>query len=640
MATELAKAYVQIIPSARGIQGKITEELGGEAKSAGKSAGGSIAGAIKTAIAAAGIGAALKQSLFEGADLQQSIGGIETLFKDSATAVIENAKNAYKTAGMSANEYMETVTSFSASLLQGLGGDTAAAASVADMALTDMADNANKMGTSMEMIQNAYQGFAKQNYTMLDNLKLGYGGTQKEMARLLADAQKISGVKYDISNLSDIYNAIHVIQGEMGITGATAAEASETFSGSLAAMKAAASNLLGNLSLGEDIGPSLNDLQETVHTFVVGNLFPMIGNVLSNLPDVLSAALSTAIGALNLAGGNMEAIMRNGLDLVYGLAEAVIMAAPYLINAGLKLVKEIGTVIVTTDWFGVVTEMVSNLRDGLDLAAGEILGTDGSLIGSVCDSIRANAPMVVQKGLETIREYANGLKANLPELARAAGVVVADWLAEVGAHLPDIFAKGLSMIGEFVAGAISAIPDVIRGAAEIISNFLEGFSSYDWKSIGLNIIEGIKNGLSAGLGAIAEAAKNVAKSALDSAKKFLGIASPSKVMRDQVGNFIPEGVAAGIKQNMSAVTDAMDDITKAATGAVTADLSVAAVASVTGRASNVSARSELMKSEGDSQEMAMLRDLCEELPDMLANAIAQMKLQINRREFGRLVREV
>ena len=199
----------------------------------------------------------MRRLQLEGADLQQSIGGIETLFKDSAEKVKQNAANAYRTAGMSANEYMELTTSFSASLLSSLGNDTSKAADIADMAMTDMSDNANKMGTDMERITDAYQGFAKQNYTMLDNLKLGYGGTKTEMERLLADAQKITGVKYDINNLSDVYSAIHVIQGELGITGTTAKESAETFSGSLASMKAAFKNVLGNLSLGEDIGDEL-----------------------------------------------------------------------------------------------------------------------------------------------------------------------------------------------------------------------------------------------------------------------------------------------------------------------------------------------------------------------------------------------
>ena len=241
MATELAKAYVHIIPSAEGISGRLSQIMGGEASSAGNSAGaalgGNLIGKLKGLIAAAGVGKLLTDTITQGSDLQQSIGGIETLFKDSADTVKKYAANAYQTAGLSANEYMQSVTGFSASLLQGLGGDTAKAADVANMALTDMSDNANKMGTDMGSIQYAYQGFSKQNYTMLDNLKLGYGGTKTEMQRLLTDAQKISGVKYDMSNLSDVYSAIHVIQGQLDITGTTAKEAASTLSGSFASMK-------------------------------------------------------------------------------------------------------------------------------------------------------------------------------------------------------------------------------------------------------------------------------------------------------------------------------------------------------------------------------------------------------------------
>ena len=205
MATNLGKAYVQIMPSAKGISGMISKELNGEVTSAGQQAGNSLISTIKNAILAAGIGKLFATSLLEGGKLQQSLGGVETLFKNNAETVKQYANEAYRTTGLSANAYMENVTGFSASLLQSLGGDTAKAAKIANMAMVDMADNSNKMGTSMEMIQNAYQGFAKQNYTMLDNLKLGYGGTKKEMERLLADAQKLTGVKYDINNLADVY---------------------------------------------------------------------------------------------------------------------------------------------------------------------------------------------------------------------------------------------------------------------------------------------------------------------------------------------------------------------------------------------------------------------------------------------------
>lgn len=295
MTTEIAQAYVQLIPSARGITGKIQSLLNPEASAAGQSAGQSLGSSLvsvmKKVIAAAGIGKAFSAAISEGAALQQSLGGIETLFKGSADKVKGYANEAYKTTGLSANAYMENVTGFSASLLQSLGGDTNKAAETANMAMIDMSDNANKMGTSMESIQMAYQGFAKQNYTMLDNLKLGYGGTKQEMQRLLADAEKLTGVKYDINNLSDVYQAIHAIQENLDITGTTAKEAASTFTGSFQAMKAAAQNVLGKLALGEDIKPALDALLESTKTFLVNNLAPMIGNILKQLPKLLLGTL-------------------------------------------------------------------------------------------------------------------------------------------------------------------------------------------------------------------------------------------------------------------------------------------------------------------------------------------------------------
>lgn len=302
MATEIAQAYVQLIPSARGITGKIQAILNPEASAAGQSAGQSLGASLVSvatkAIAAAGIGKAFSAAINEGAALQQSLGGVETLFKGSADTVKRYAAEAYKTTGLSANAYMENVTGFSASLLQSLGGDTAKAADVANMAMVDMSDNANKMGTDMGRIQDAYQGFAKQNYTMLDNLKLGYGGTKSEMERLLADAEKLTGVKYDINNLSDVYNAIHAIQENLDITGTTAKEAASTFSGSFSAMKAAAQNVLGNLALGQNIGLSLRALYDTTKTFIIDNFIPMIGNVLSGLPQVIGFALEEGLSTV------------------------------------------------------------------------------------------------------------------------------------------------------------------------------------------------------------------------------------------------------------------------------------------------------------------------------------------------------
>ena len=321
MATEIAQAYVQLIPSARGITGKIQSLLNPEASAAGQSAGQSLGSSLVSVmtkvIAAAGIGKAFSAAISEGAALQQSLGGIETLFKGSADKVKGYANEAYKTTGLSANAYMENVTGFSASLLQSLGGDTNKAAETANMAMIDMSDNANKMGTSMESIQLAYQGFAKQNYTMLDNLKLGYGGTKQEMQRLLADAEKLTGVKYDINNLSDVYSAIHAIQENLDITGTTAREAATTFTGSFESMKAAAQNVLGKLALGEDILPSLHALLKTTSTFLFDNFLPMVGNIFSGLGLVLTEGISQI--ASQLFGDAFGSAVYSQLSRVTGI---------------------------------------------------------------------------------------------------------------------------------------------------------------------------------------------------------------------------------------------------------------------------------------------------------------------------------
>lgn len=325
MATELGTAYVQIVPSMQGISGALSKTLGSEANSAGDEAGTNFMGSFKAKaialVAGLGIGKLLKDSISasisEGAALQQSLGGVETLFKSSADTVKNYANEAYRTTGLSANKYMESVTGFSASLLQSLGGDTDKAAEVANMALVDMSDNANKMGSSMESIQFAYQGFAKQNYTMLDNLKLGYGGTKQEMQRLLADAEKLTGVKYDLNNLSDVYSAIHAIQENLDITGTTAKEAASTFTGSFESMKAAAQNVLGKIAIGENVLPALQALAETTSTFLFDNFFPMLGNIFSGFGVILTEGVSKI--ASNLFGDEFGSAVYSQLSRVTGV---------------------------------------------------------------------------------------------------------------------------------------------------------------------------------------------------------------------------------------------------------------------------------------------------------------------------------
>ena len=387
MATEIAQAYVQLIPSARGITGKIQSILNPEASAAGQSAGqslgSSLVGVMTKVIAAAGIGKAFSAAISEGAALQQSLGGIETLFKGSADKVKGYANEAYKTTGLSANAYMENVTGFSASLLQSLGGDTNKAAETANMAMIDMSDNANKMGTSMESIQMAYQGFAKQNYTMLDNLKLGYGGTKQEMERLLKDAQKLTGVKYDINNLSDVYSAIHAIQENLDITGTTAKEAASTFSGSFESMKAAAQNVLGKLALGENILPSLHALLKTTSTFLFDNFLPMIGNVLSGLGLVLTEGISQI--ASQLFGDAFGSAVFDQLSRVTGIFETFFD----MIFGSLS--KQDNIDILNTIGFSeeAATQIVNiadNIRvtfENIGSAIGDVVGIVGDFVGDL-----------------------------------------------------------------------------------------------------------------------------------------------------------------------------------------------------------------------------------------------------------------
>lgn len=300
--TTLGTAYVQIVPSAQGISGAISKELDGEASSAGTSVGAKIGAFAKKALATAAIGTVIvkgvKGAMDEGAKLQQSyFGGLDTLYGEAADAARSYAREAAK-AGISMNDYSEQAVSFGAALKNAFGGDVTKAAEAANTAIMDMADNSAKMGTDIESVQMAYQGFAKQNYTMLDNLKLGYGGTKTEMERLLADAEKLTGVEYDINNLGDVYDAIHVIQGELGLTGVAAAEASETFSGSFGAMKASFQNFLGSLAIGENVSASLSQLMSSASTFFFGNFIPMLGTIVRSLPGAIATFFAEGVPTL------------------------------------------------------------------------------------------------------------------------------------------------------------------------------------------------------------------------------------------------------------------------------------------------------------------------------------------------------
>lgn len=606
MATELAKAYVQIIPSAKGIQGSIQQELGGETDSAGKSAGNRICNAIKGVIATAAIGKALGAALTEGAALEQSIGGIETLFKDSADKVKQNAAEAYRTAGMSANQYMEITTSFSASLLQGLGGDTAKAADIANMALTDMSDNANKMGTDMELIQNAYQGFARGSYVMLDNLKLGYGGTQAEMERLLKDAQELTGIKYDINNLSDVYSAIHVIQGELGITGTTAKEAASTLSGSFASMKSAFQNVLGEITLGMDIGPSLNALATTVTTFLADNLLPAIWNILSALPGALvtfvqslGPQLLTAImGLFNQIGSGLASgeqilstvnsmitqikvgiqtqlptMLQSGADILMNIVNGILQNLPSLIMGAGQIVSN----LIDTIWgaYPILIQeggnLLMNLASGIINNLPQIINAGTQAVSSMVGAIAKNLPKIWQSGVQLLLNLVNGIINNLPKIVSAGAQAVSKLVASIAQHLPQILQSGITLIGQLAAGLIRAIPNLVSKIPQIITSIKNAFLDIDWMSIGKNIISGIANGLANAGGALWDAVKDVLGGFKDKVLSFFGIKSPSR-WGIYVGEMIDAGLANGISDNENAIAKAVRSIQDTVSGPFTSDV--------------------------------------------------------------------
>lgn len=440
---ELGKAYVQIVPSAQGIKSALTEmfdeETEGLGEQTGQSIGQKLVGTLKNVIVAAGIGKIISDSINMGGALQQSLGGVETLFKDSADTVKEYAAQAYRTVGLSANDYMEQTTSFAASLLSSVSQDTNAAAQLANMAMVDMADNANKMGTDMQDIQNAYQGFAKQNYTMLDNLKLGYGGTQAEMQRLLNDATKISGVKYDLGNLADMYSAIHIIQQEMDITGTTAKEAATTLTGSFAAMKAAAENVMGNWSTGADLTEPLQALADTAQTFLVDNLLPMIGNVLAGIPEI-----------------------------VYSLV-------PELLQTG--------------------TELLSSLAQGFTEGIPEFFSTALPQLLAFTDQLRDNAASFVDAGLNLITQLLNGLIAGLPDLIAYVPDIIINICGIINDNMPKILGEGVAIIVQLVVGIVKAVPDLLANWKKILQAVLSVISAINWLNIGKTILTGVANGV-------------------------------------------------------------------------------------------------------------------------------------------------
>lgn len=579
--------------------GQKTSGLGEKLKS-----GLATAGKVAVAGVAAGataIGALGTKAVAAYADYEQLVGGVETLFKDSQDQVMDYANNAYKTAGLSANEYMETVTSFSASLLQSLDGDTSAAADKANLAITDMSDNANKMGTDMTSIQNAYQGFAKSNYTMLDNLKLGYGGTQAEMERLLADAEKISGIKYDISSYADIVDAIHVVQTEMGITGTTAEEAASTIQGSFGMMKSAWQNLVtGMADPDQDLGVLVGNFTDSV-VIAGNNLIPriqellpriveattsLIGTVSEQLPAILGTVLPSLVeGATNLVTGLMAAlpsvlsvladvaptvintlvpaliallpqIVQTGIDVIVSLAQGIADALPELIPAAAEAIAEIARILTDPDNIKAVNEaawaILLALVDGLGEALPILIEAVPDIIANLVTAIVERLPNIIAAGIEVVLALADGLIKALPELIAAIPNLILGIVQGIIDNLPEIIMAGPKIIAALATGLIEAIPDIVMVIPQLIRSIVDTFLSFDWGSIGKNIVDGIKNGFVNMWNNFKQTVENVFTGLVDGVKSFLGIASPSKVFAG-IGGYMAEGLGQGFDKEFSNV---------------------------------------------------------------------------------------
>nr|DAN42048.1 MAG TPA: tail tape measure protein [Caudoviricetes sp.]DAX65255.1 MAG TPA: tail tape measure protein [Caudoviricetes sp.] len=616
MATELGKAYVQVIPSAKGIGGMLKKSMGGDMDSAGTSLGKGLGSKIKAAIIAAGIGKVLKTAIFEGAKLEQSLGGVETLFKGSAGRVKKYAAEAYRTAGMSGNEYMENVTSFSAAMISSLGGNTKKAAKLSNQAITDMSDNANKMGTDLSMVTQTYQSLARGQYQMLDNLKLGYGGTKGEMQRLLNDAEKLTGKKYDISSFSDVTQAIHAIQTQMGITGTTAKEAASTISGSFNMMKASAKDFLGNLTLGRDVSKSMENLVTSTGTFL-SNLLPALGNIAKGLVNVIGTTFPQMFSKIgNSLGASMPGLISKGLTMVTQFTASLRKNAGKFVSAGMEMLLKLaqGWANSMPVMIQKIPQIITNIAGLINDNAPKIMVTGGKIIITLVKglinaipTLIANIPQILRAmwnaftafnwmslGSSMISGIAGALRSGIGSLFSAAQSLCVT-IVNAFINLPTVlFNAGATAIVHLIQGFRSAwgvitsiggriVVAVISGlvslasrmwssAKSAASRMLSAFRAVSWGSVGTHIISGIVRGIAGAAGKLFSAMKNLASKALSAAKKVLGINSPSRVFAAEVGRWIPAGIAVGVTKNSGMLSSVMDDTAKSMTSSFNPNL--------------------------------------------------------------------
>jgi phage-related protein len=541
---------------------------------------------VGTAVAAlAGVG---KSALDAYATYEQAVGGVDTLFKDASGTVQKYAAEAYRTAGVSANEYMTQVTSFSASLISSLGGDTAKAAELGNTAMVDMSDNANKMGTDIESIQQTYQSLARGNYAMLDNLKLGYGGTKSEMERLIQDANKVKQANGEMGDLSidkfsDVVQAIHIMQEQMGITGTTAKEAATTIEGSVGMMKAAWQNWLAELGKDNaDINGLTKQLVDSVG-IVIQNVGPRIAQIITGitaalpqlfsslggtLPALVMQILPPVLGALGQLGTMLltSATTWISTSLPQLLAQFqawVTTSLPSFLQTGLTMVTNLlqGIVQALPQIASTAVIVLTTLLDGLSAQLPQLIPIGINAVLNLVQGILNNLPQIIDSGLKLILGLAQGLINALPDLVGKAPILIGQLVGGIINRLPQILQAGVQLLGALANGFISSVPRLIGAIPGMVGQIMHGFTSVNWGSVGLNIITGIATGIAGAAGRLVTAAVNAATNALDWVKRKLGIHSPSRVFRDQVGEMIGEGMAVGIDESAAKVQKAAGRLT-------------------------------------------------------------------------------
>nr|DAP36894.1 MAG TPA: tail tape measure protein [Caudoviricetes sp.] len=607
--------------------GKAASELGEEAAKSGRQAqeasgGYTVFKNVLANLASSAIGAAVnglknlgaavlnvgKQAIEAYSQNEQLVGGVQTLFKDSAGIVQDYANNAYKAAGMSANEYMNTVTSFSASLIQSLGGDTKAAAELGNTAVQDMSDNANKMGTDIGSIQQTYQSLARGNYAMLDNLKLGYGGTKAEMERLMSDAEKLTGEHYTVGDFGDTVKAIHAVQTQMGITGTTAKEASTTIEGSMNAMKASWQNLLAGMSdSGANMDGLINNLVDSVNTFA-SNIMPRIAPLINGM---VTTAVQLLPQAVNMLTSQLLPLITAQIpSIVSGLSQvvqAIVAALPQIMSALTAALPQIVQALLTLlpQLIDAGMQMLTSLIQGITEALPTLIAMLPTIIQQAASVVLANLPLIIQAGVQLLLALVNGIVEALPQLIQmlpgivmqitdvllnnlpllvTAGIqilialiqgitqaipqlvamlpqIVVKIVGTLSAHLPEILSTGLQMMVQLAAGIVRGIGNAVSGARNVVSAIVGALRQAPGMvlDVGANIVRGVWEGISNSIGWLRDKVSGWVHGIMQDIKGFFGIHSPSRLMRDEVGKYLAEGIGVGFEDEMGNVSKQMID---------------------------------------------------------------------------------